>query len=227
MYTLILLAGGKGLRMDNSIPKQYMMLAGKPMIIHSLERINQLSFVSDIIIVCSEEYIQAINNLLVQYSIDKKVFYARPGNTRQESVLSGLEKVKTNNVIIHEAARPFVSIDDFKELIEYDAPNVIIGSDIPFTVIRGDDQVKGILTRSELVNVQLPQKFETELLRTAHLKAKTENMTFTEDGSLLHFYYPDIAIKILKGKDYNIKITNRFDMLYGELIYDEVFRRRK
>lgn len=174
MYTVILLAGGKGLRMDNSIPKQYMMLAGKPMIIHSLERINQLSFVSDLIIVCSEEYIQAIKHLLVQYSIDKRVIYAKSGNTRQESVLSGLEKVKTNNVIIHEAARPFVSIDDFKELIEYDAPNVIIGSDIPFTVIRGDDKVKGILTRSELVNVQLPQKFETELLRTAHLKAKAE-----------------------------------------------------
>lgn len=226
-YSFVLLSGGVGSRMQNAIPKQYMLLAGKPMIMHVLEKVDTISAIEKIIIVCAEEYQAPINLMLEQYGITKEVLYAKAGKTRQASVLSGLRLVDSSNVIIHEAARPFVKIDDYQELIDEPCENAMIGLDIPFTVIKGQEYVEGLLTRSELVNVQLPQKFKTKDLLDAHLLAERDARLFTEDASLLKYYKPDIKIKIIKGKDYNIKVTTRMDMLTGEIIYDEVFRRRK
>lgn len=226
-YTFILLSGGVGSRMQNSIPKQYMLLAGKPMIMHVLEKVDCIDAIKEIIVVCSNEYQSSIDLMIEQYGIKKSVLYAPAGKTRQESVYSGLKMVDTENVIIHEAARPFVTIEDYNTLIDENYSNVMMGIDIPFTVIKGHNEVEGLLTRSDLVNVQLPQKFNTRAIIEAHEKAKIENRSFTEDASLLHYYNPDAIIRIIKGKDYNIKITTRMDMLIGEIIYDEVFRRRK
>ncbi len=226
-YTFVLLSGGVGSRMHNSIPKQYMLLAGKPMIMHVLDKIDSISEIKKIVIVCSDEYKPSVNLMLEQYGIKKEVIFAPSGKTRQESVLSGLKLVDTESVIIHEAARPFVTIDDYKELIDEPCENAMFGIDIPFTVLKGHEYVEGLLTRSELVNVQLPQKFNTKIIINAHLMAKEDNKTFTEDASLLYFYNPELKIKIVKGKDYNLKVTTRMDMLVGEIIYDEIFRRRK
>ena len=217
MYTLILLSGGVGSRMQNNIPKQYMLLAGKPMIMHVLEKVDLLESVSKIIIVCADEYRSSISLMLDQYGIKKPIAFAPAGETRQASVFSGLKLVETANVIIHEAARPFVRVEDYQELID----------EIPFTVVEGHTNVEGLLDRSVLVNVQLPQKFCTKLIRDAHKKAAEENRHFTEDASLLYYYYPNTEIKIVRGKEYNIKVTTRIDLLSGEIIYDEVFRRRK
>ena len=225
-YTFILLSGGVGSRMHQAIPKQYMLLAGKPMIMHVLDKIDTIDEIAKIIIVCADEYRSSIDLMLEQYGIKKPVVYAKAGDSRQASVLSGLKLVETNNVIIHEAARPFVTVEDYRELIECSNENAMVGLDIPFTVLKGHENVEGILTRSELVNVQLPQKFNTNLILAAHEKALEEGKKFTEDASLVFHYNPEITIKIIKGKDYNIKVTTRMDMLTGEIIYDEVFRRR-
>ena len=227
MYTLVLLSGGIGSRMHNNIPKQYMLLAGKPMIMHVLEKVNAIDTIAQIVIVCAEEYQSSLNLMLDQYGIKKPVKYALAGETRQASVLSGLKMVNTADVIIHEAARPFVKIEDFIELIDEPTENAMIGSDIPYTVVEGHDKIEGILDRSILVNVQLPQKFKTSLILNAHLKAEREGAFFTEDASLLFYYCPEVKIKIVKGKEYNIKVTTHIDMLAGEIIYDEIFRRRK
>lgn len=226
-YTLVLLSGGVGSRMFQSIPKQYMLLAGKPMIMHVLDKVDQIEEIEKIVIVCVDDYRSSLDLMLEQYGIHTPVIYASAGESRQASVLSGLKKVVTENVIIHEAARPFVTVDDYKELINCPEENAMIGIDIPFTVLKGHENVEGLLTRSELVNVQLPQKYNTRLLLAAHEKAKSDGQMFTEDASLLYFYHPDVPIKIIKGKDYNIKVTTRMDMLTGEIIYDEIFRRRK
>ena len=227
MFTFVLLSGGVGSRMHNNIPKQYMLLAGKPMIMHVIEKVDTLEAVEKIVIVCAEEYRSPITLMLDQYGIKKPVVFAPAGVTRQASVLSGLKAVTTEQVMIHEAARPFVKTEEYQMLMDEPAENATIGIDIPFTVIKGHEYVEDLLTRSELVNVQLPQKYRTQLILEAHEQAVAEGKTFTEDASLLHYYRPDVPIKILRGEDYNIKITTRMDMLTGEIIYDEVFRRRK
>lgn len=227
MFTIILLAGGEGSRMNQTRPKQYLLLAGKPVIMHTLERIDKIKAISRVIVVCTDEYISAMEKMLCQYNIRVPVRFAKAGATRQASVKSGLELVETENVIIHEAARPFVSEKDFSVLIDEPCPNAIYGIKIPFTVIRGHENVEGILDRSELVNVQLPQKFTTKILKDAHEKAEKEKQFFTEDASLVHYYYPDIDIKICKGMDYDIKLTLPMDLIIGEIIYKEYFARRK
>jgi 2-C-methyl-D-erythritol 4-phosphate cytidylyltransferase len=94
-------------------------------------------------------------------------------------------------------------------------------------VIRGHDYVEGVLTRSELLNVQLPHKFETQLLKEAHEKARSEQKEFTEDASMVFNYFPQTKIKVCEGMEYDIKLTTRIDMLAGEQIYKEFFVRRK
>ena len=227
MYSIILLSGGSGKRMHNSIPKQYMLLAGKPIIMHTIERINKIEKVKKIIIVAAENYFEAIELMLKQYGITKDVVFAPAGTTRQESVYNGLQYVDTEYTIIHEAARPFVKLDDFNKLIEHESPNITYGLPIPFTVIKGDKYITGNLERSELVNVQLPQKFKTELLKKSHINAKKDALSFTEDASLIFHYYPEEKIEICNGMEYDIKLTTRQDMIVGEIIYDEVFRKRK
>ncbi len=226
-YTFVLLSGGTGSRMQQSIPKQYMLLGGKPMIMHVLDKVDTISQIKKIVIVCADEYRPSLDLMLEQYGIRKPVIYAKAGESRQASVLSGLRLVETENVIIHEAARPFVTVDDYKGLIDCSAENAMTGLDIPFTVLRGHNHVEGLLVRSELVNVQLPQKFNTKLILDAHARAADEGQKFTEDAGLVFYYNPDVPIKIIKGKDYNIKITTRMDMITGEIIYNEIFRRRK
>lgn len=227
MISVVLLSGGTGRRMHQAIPKQYMLLAGKPVIMHSLERLGQINDVEEIIIVCAKEYVPSIQLMIDQYGIRTHVSYAPSGATRQESVLSGLSKVKTPSVLIHEAARPFVKIMDFQNLITSDFENVTYGLTIPFTVIKGEDFLTEQLQRDELRNVQLPQKFSTEKLLQAHLKAKEEGLSFTEDATLLHHFFPTEKIRIIEGKEYDIKITTRMDLLLGKEIYEEYFVNRK
>ncbi len=227
MYTLVLLAGGSGSRMKKDIPKQYLLLAGKPVIMHVLERIERIKEISEVVIVCTDEYVPLIKRMLLQYNVAVSVTFARAGDTRQSSVKSGLKLVKTENVILHEAARPFVSESDFVRLIDEPCENAMYGLSIPFTVIEGHDTVEGILDRSKLVNVQLPQKFNTRILQEAHEKAERDKRLFTEDAGLLFYYRPDANIKICEGMDYNIKLTTSMDLVMGEMIYKEYFARRK
>ena len=161
------------------------------------------------------------------YGITKPIRFAPAGRSRQLSVKSGISLVETDDVIIHEAARPFVKVEDFERLIAVKNRNVMLGTSIPFTVIKGHKTVEGVLNRSELVNVQLPQKFDTALLKASLEKATTEGREFTEDASMVFSYNPSVNIDICEGMDYNIKLTTRMDMLIGEKIYDDYFRMRE
>lgn len=220
MYSLILLAGGTGSRIGHSVPKQFMILAGKPVIMHTLERLDENKYIDEIVIVCHREYISIMDHYIKTYMLENTYKIIEGGETRQESVFNGLNESKNSSVIIHEAARPFVKTEEFNQIIETKADNVMLGLDIPFTVVEGGDSVEGILDRSRLVNVQLPQKFNKKQLLDAHNRANKEGKVFTEDASLL-FNYSNEKIDIIKGTTYNIKITNPMDLLIGEAIYKE------
>lgn len=226
MYSVVLLSGGKGNRMQESTPKQYLLLAGKPMIMHSLERIDRLSEVNEIIIVCDPLYGDAIKQMIREYNITTKTILVDAGKVRQESVYNGLRVVSNDYVIIHEAARPFVKQGEFQALIDDKVSNVIYGYDISYTVLKGNDFVSGILNRSELINVQLPQKFKVSELISAHNLAMEHGDVYTEDASLM-FANSVQKIKIIRGTSYNIKITEPIDLLLGEIIYKDYIINRK
>ena len=85
-YSFILLSAGSGSRVGKIIPKQYLTLAGKPMIVHTLERVDQIIDIDEIIVVCNENYISKVKDYLIQYNIRKKIIFSKGGKTRQESV---------------------------------------------------------------------------------------------------------------------------------------------
>ncbi len=226
MFSAIVLSGGKGKRMERRQPKQYLLLAGKPIIMHSIERIDSIEEINEIIIVCEEEYVLSVKLMVEQYNISTPIKFALAGATRQESVYSGLKEVVNEQVILHEAARPFVKREDFINLIETPAQNASYGYPIPFTVLEGKDYICGILKRDSLINVQLPQKFQTTLLKQAHEAAKRDHREFTEDAGLL-FEYTNEKIKIIQGSSENIKITEPIDLIVGEIIYNEHIKGRR
>ena len=226
MYSVLLLSGGKGSRMQESTPKQYLLLAGKPMIMHSIERFDKIADIVEIVIVCEPSYREVISQMAHEYNITKKIVFADAGVNRQESVFNGLNVVCSDNVIIHEAARPFVRTDEYQRLINEENDNVTYGYDIPYTVLKGKTNVTGILNRSELINVQLPQKFNVRMLLDAHKKAIADGEVYTEDASLL-FDISKCDVKVMRGTSYNIKITDPIDLLLGEIIYKNYITNRK
>lgn len=217
---LILLAGGVGKRMKQTIPKQLLLIGGKPIIIHTLERVDSIQAISKIIITTPAEYIDQLKNLVGKYKLKTPFIVIEGGGSRQESVKKGLEYVTSEHVMIHEAVRPFVLREEFEALIEMKDENVTLGLDIPFTVLEGKDKIEKILERSTLFNVQLPQKFSTKKLKIAHEFAEKEHKEFTEDASMI-FYYLNEEVKVKKGTEYNIKVTTPIDMVIGEIIYKD------
>jgi 2-C-methyl-D-erythritol 4-phosphate cytidylyltransferase len=218
---MIILAGGVGTRMNRPTPKQFLILAGKPIIIHVLEKVEQLSDIERVVITCPAEYVDETQVLLAHRNLEGRFCCIEGGETRQESVYLGLAELGAcETVVIHEAVRPFVTIAEFRALIESEYENAIYGARIPFTVLAGHEYVEDILERSRLVNVQLPQKFDAAKLMQAHESARAEGREFTEDASLL-FHYQGSRIRILEGSERNIKITDPTDLIIGEAIYNE------
>lgn len=220
MYSAIILAGGSGSRMKQSIPKQFLALAGKPIILHTLERLEKIDAIDEVVIVCHPQYKEMLNFYIESYMLKKKYLVVDGGETRQKSAYNGLIAASNENVIIHEAARPFVTAQEFQALIDDEAENAFYGIEIPFTVLmRDQDHISGLLNRDQLVNVQLPQKFNKATILAAHELAAKEGLVFTEDASMVH--YIGKPVKVLEGTVNNIKITNAIDLLLGETIYKE------
>ncbi|MBB4823653.1 2-C-methyl-D-erythritol 4-phosphate cytidylyltransferase [Sporosarcina luteola] len=221
MVSFILLAAGKGSRVEQKMPKQYVSIAGKPLLLHVLDKLTKIQEIDQLIICCELEYSGLIDTMIANHYPGLAYELIEGGATRQQSVWHGLQVCKNETVVIHEAARPFVRTKDFLRLIQDEMPNVIYGADIPFTVLKGKEFVEDVLKRDELVNVQLPQKFVTSRLKEAYKKALANKQEFTEDAGLFYTYCEAEKIKVLKGLQYNIKVTYPIDFLVGEVIYRE------
>ena len=226
-YSLVFLCAGVGNRMKQPVPKQYLLLSGKQIFLHSLEKIEQVKDISEVIIVGSREYFDTIRILLDNRKYSKKVIFVEGGQTRQESVYNGLKRVSHSGVIIHEAARPFVTTDDFDRLIRDQHDNVTYAIRIPFTVTSSEGYtIATVFNRDELLNIQLPQKFNTKLLIEAHKYYFENNVSFTDDSSLFTSY-KEKSVEFIEGSEYNVKITTQLDLLLAEQIYNSIFLSRE
>jgi len=184
-FGMVVLAGGIGRRIGRPFPKQFLLLGGKPLIVHVLEKARAIPELERIVITCPEAHLDETRQLLANHAFDDRFSCIVGGATRQESVYNGLLALDgIESVVIHEAVRPLVTADEFRGLVASPDPNVMYGIPISFTVLRGHDYVEGLLDRDELVNVQLPQKFDRAALLTAHEAARAAGTTFTEDASL-------------------------------------------
>jgi 2-C-methyl-D-erythritol 4-phosphate cytidylyltransferase len=216
---MIVLAGGIGKRIGRPFPKQFLLLGGKPLIIHVLEKARLIPDIEQVVITCPEAHLDETRRLIANHGFDERFSCIVGGVSRQESVYLGLRELSTcDSVIVHEAVRPLVTAAEFRELIAAPDPNAMYGIPISFTVLKGHEYVEDLLQRDELVNVQLPQKFDRAALAAAHDAARRDGATFTEDASLFHRYAGE-RVRILPGSERNIKITVPTDIVTAEAIY--------
>ena len=224
-FGMVVLAGGIGRRIGRPFPKQFLLLGGKPLIVHVLEKARAIREIEQVVITCPEAHHEETQQLLANHGFGAKFRCIVGGGTRQESVYNGLLALEgIDSVVIHEAVRPLVTAQEFRELLAAPDENAMFGIPISFTVLRGHEYVEGLLDRDELVNVQLPQKFDRAKLLAAHEAARTEGTQFTEDAGLF-VHHTGERVRILPGNERNVKITVPADIVMAEALYADFLGR--
>jgi len=220
MNTVVIVAGGEGRRMGSNIPKQYLELAGKSMILHTLDKFLQFDPEIKIVLVLAVEHQKYWEGIPAYQKPTREIIITSGGNTRYESVKNGLSHIE-NGVItgIHDAVRPFVSIGTIRRCYETAREQ---GSGIPViemdeTIRRvGPENKSGNLDRSTLRRVQTPQVFRSEMIKKAY--ARSDDPSFTDDASVFESMYKRVSL--VKGNIENIKITSPTDYKLALLLME-------
>lgn len=208
----VIVAGGSGKRIQSGIPKQYLELAGKPVLMHTLERFKAFDNTIEIITVLPENQLRFWGELQKKYSFDVPHTLVKGGKARFFSVRNGLKFVDSPGLVaIHDGVRPFVSVDTIKRCFETAEK---LGNAIP--VISPSDTLRMIsgeenkpINRLQVKQVQTPQVFNTDLIKNAYLQEYMPE--FTDDATVLE--RTGVRINLVDGNRENIKITNPEDLV--------------
>jgi 2-C-methyl-D-erythritol 4-phosphate cytidylyltransferase len=215
--TAIIVAAGTGSRFKSEIPKQFLDLAGKPILVHTIERVASAPSVDTVIAVVPSEYVTELGGI----SIPKPLRVVTGGATRAASVLNGLNAVEDDCeiVAIHDGARPLVSVDEIERTIakakEMGAACLVAQVTDTIKSITGNE-IAATLDRDKLRRALTPQAFRTDVLRRA-FEAVELNESVTDDCYLVEKLGHPIAL--VEGSVRNIKITNADDLQLAEMIY--------
>lgn len=210
------MAGGTGSRMQNEIPKQFVKIHEKEIILHTLNKFVECNKEIKIIIAVHENYLDHVNALLKQNNIaNTKV--VKGGNTRYHSVKNALELINDQKAIvgIHDAARPFVNLKTIKQCYEVAAQK---GNAIPVVALnesirKVSQEENSALNRNEYKIIQTPQCFLVSEIKKAFELPYKES--FTDDASVLEA--AGGKINLVEGNDENMKITLPKDLLIAKL----------
>ncbi len=219
MNSIIIVAGGKGMRMGADIPKQFIPIHGKPILMHTLDNFHRFDPAMQLVLVLPKHMQDYWLELCEQHLFSIPYTLADGGETRFHSVLNGLSMVNTNCTLVgvHDGVRPFVSHEVMRECY---AKAERDGGAIP--VIDVVETVRHIIPdgtsvtvpRSDYKLVQTPQVFRTDLLRAAYAQPFTE--AFTDDASVVEAYGHNITL--VQGNRENIKITTPYDLVIAEAL---------
>ncbi len=209
----IILLGGKGNRLNNELPKQFIEVENKLLCEYAIEKFEESPFIDEICLTRLKGYDEFYDKLKLKY---KKIKYIVDGGSeRQNSVfnaLKALEDVKT--VVIHDGARPFVTLKEIEEVVKmslkYDC--AITAKAVSDTIKKGDNSfVVETVKRDNLFSVKTPQAFSYDVVKNAHLKAIEDNFLGTDDSSLVERL--NKKVYIVEAFDNNIKVTTNIDLI--------------
>ena len=211
----VIVAGGIGTRMGTDIPKQFLELAGKPVLMHTIERFLTFSNSIHIITVLPGEYLEFWDQLKKKYTFTQPHIIVRGGETRFISVRNGLEYVDDDALVaVHDAVRPLVSIGTIKRCFETAGE---YGNAIP--VISPSDTLRIVneenskpVDRLLVKQIQTPQVFHSRLLKKAYCQSYLPE--FTDDATVLE--KTGEKIRLVDGNRENIKITNPEDLIIAQ-----------
>jgi 2-C-methyl-D-erythritol 4-phosphate cytidylyltransferase len=216
-FDVVLLAGGKGARMNSSLPKQYMKIRDKITALYSFEVFASLPEVEKIIVVCEKEYEFIFNESASL--LHRTIEFARPGKRRQDSVWNGISCLKGNPLVcIHDSARPFIDRELVIRAVEAAAEchGTAVGVKTKSTIKICDHNREVLHTpdRNTLWEMQTPQVARLQSLLDGFEQANRRQITVTDDISLLELIGK--RAQIVEGSYENIKITTPEDMMIAE-----------
>ncbi len=207
-------AGGIGSRMNANVPKQFLLIEGKTILERTVEKFYKNAFVDEIVVVTNKAYLDFTENLFAGLT-HKPIYVIAGGESRQDSIYEGLKFLEGKSIasddiiVIHDAARPYLSETLMEDSIEaaynYGAATAAI---IPKDTIR--NKSGGTLVRSELYCVQTPQSFRAEVIREAYNSAFADGFHGTDDAGLVERI--GFKVAVVKGEEQNIKITTKEDL---------------
>ena len=201
--------------MGHAIPKQFLPLGEKPIILHSLEIFTQISHIQEIIVVCEEKYQSLFSSFPVKFAL--------PGLRRQDSVLNGLQKVSKDIpwVAIHDGARPCISKELVCTLIQEGQTHgaACLATPVRLTIKQScpENFVRKTLDREQLWECQTPQLMKKDLLARGFAHAREKGLTVTDDVSLVELL--NHPVKLVKGCYSNIKITTPEDLISAQQLF--------
>lgn len=210
-WTLIVPAGGVGSRMGANRPKQYLEIAGKPILIYTLKALDKHFQQPKFIVAMAPEWMEYMLPFLQEAGLTERCTLVAGGKERYDSVKNALNEVRTPWVGVHDAVRPFVSKETIERLCEHIKNHAAV---IPVAGLKESLRKKTstgteAVDRSQYVNVQTPQCFHVSLLKRAY--ELPFNETVTDDASLVERLGEEIYT--VDGNDENIKITTPLDLV--------------
>jgi 2-C-methyl-D-erythritol 4-phosphate cytidylyltransferase len=216
-HAVIISAGGKGKRMQSDLPKQFMVVNGKPIILHTIQKFISFDPHIEIVIVLPEDFVPLWEEICEKYFFTAAHKVAIGGTERFHSIQNGLKEVTAELVAVHDAVRPFVSVDLIKRCFEHltSADAVIPVYEINESIRKVNGTNSVAVNRSEFKLVQTPQCFKKAVLDKAYLQ--NYSPLFTDDASVVEA--DGVAVMWCEGIRENIKITTPFDLKLAELFF--------
>lgn len=213
---VIIVAGGKGLRMGSDIPKQFLPVGGKPVLMRTIERFHEYAEALTIILVLPKAQQEYWKTLCQKHDFTVEYLLADGGETRFHSVKHGLALIPDNTegvVGVHDGVRPFPSLDVIRDCYETAREKKAVIPVVPVVeTLRHVTQ--GTKPRSDYRLVQTPQVFDIQLLKAAY--QQTYSDAFTDDASVVEAYGHTVAL--VDGNRENIKITTPYDLKIAETL---------
>lgn len=237
---VILPAAGLGTRMQRGVAaetsgisrKQFMLLEGLPILVHTVRKFVASPLVNDIVVAVREEEIEAVEQMLAKEGrgLLGGLRVVAGGDTRQESVERAFAALDTDTdvVAVHDAVRPFIDLETIRKVIEEAAASgaAIVGI-VPVDTVKqvsgaqaGGAKVRATISRERLILAQTPQVFRYDVLSRAFEAARRDNFAGTDESSLVE-RLDQTEISVILGSDRNIKITRPGDMDLARLFYEQ------
>ena len=222
MNIAIIPAGGAGVRMGSVKPKQYLELAGEPVLVHTLRAFDQADVVDGIIVVVPEDWQFQTEKLVSRYGFRKVLQVVCGGRRRQDSVANGLDAVppETAFVLVHDGARPLVTpklicrcLDQARE---HGAAMAALPVSDTLKKVDGAGVIEATIDRSSLYQAQTPQVMSVSLLRQAFALAHADGFEGTDEASFLEHIHEKMVV--VDGDEQNIKVTRPGDLLLAEMV---------
>ena len=214
---VIIVAGGKGLRMGGDLPKQFLPVGGKPVLMHTLEVFRKYDAAIQLILVLPREQQDFWKQLCREHDFDVEHRVADGGETHFHSVKNGLALVQAPGLVgVHDGVRPFVSVEVIRRCYDLAEQHkaVIPVVDVVETLRHLTEVGSETVSRNDYKLVQTPQVFDVELLKQAYEQEFTP--FFTDDASVVEAM--GVPVHLAAGNRENIKITTPFDLKVGSAL---------